>query len=136
MIVIAWIVFAGYIILAVYLHNKKQKQERYEINATQFQREIQALARCMNELEALDNMIIDLRLCDPESAQRAFRMEWQSVSGKNHTFDFFADGQNASTEHLLGMAEAERDELNQEIIQRVFDLYKLAVLLTGEGEKQ
>ena len=133
--IMAWIAVAAYIAVAVYIHRRDKKQERYDMNAAQMQEEIKALARCAEDLEKLDSMIIDLRLCKPGEVQRAFRMEWQSVSGKNHSFDFMADGENESTEHMIGLAESERDGLNQEIIQRVFDLYKLAVLLTGEGEK-
>ena len=135
MIVLAWVMAFAYVGIAIYLHRKKSKQEHYEMNAAQLQQEIKLLARCADDLEKLDNMIIDLRLCKPGEVQRAFRMEWQSVSGKNNSFDFMADGANESTEHMINLAEAERDGLNQEIIQRVFDLYKLAVLLSGEGEK-
>jgi len=135
MIAAIWVGIAAFVAAEIYIRRKRKKECDWYFNTTQMQREIQALARCANELETLDNMLIDLRLCKPDEVQRAFRMEWQSVSGQNHSFDFFADGQNPSTEHLRDMAEAEREALNQEIIQRVFDLYKLAVLLSGKDEE-
>lgn len=101
-------------------------------------KEVEGLAKKMRELEQLDEMIIDLRLCKPAEVQRAFRMEWMSAAGKNHEFEFMADGENASTEYLLELATAEREELNAEILQRVYDLYMRACELDfrGSGEDE
>lgn len=134
---LGWIAAAAYLAFAIYLYRKKRQEDQeefYEVNAVQLREEIAALSRCMKELESLDSLLIDVRLCKPEEAQRVFRMEWQSVSGTNHSFDFFLDGQNQSSAYMMELAEAEREALNQEILRRVFDLYRTAVLLTGEGE--
>lgn len=99
-------------------------------DSLRLQREVQELAAKMSQLEALDNMIIDLRLCKPAEVLRAFRMEWQGAGGTSHAFDFMADGQNASSEYLMELAIEERSELNAEIAERIFDLYTRASKLS------
>ena len=112
------------------IFHKEQSEEVEMIDSLRLHREVQELAAKMNELEALDNMIIDLRLCKPSEVMRAFRMEWQGISGKDHSFDFLADGQNASSEHLMELAIEQRAELNAEIAERIYDLYARASRLS------
>lgn len=137
---IAWLAVAGYIAFAIYLRRKGcdeyEEEEPQYFDTSGLKAEVEALARAMQELEALDSLLIDLRMCKPEEAMRAFRMQWQSVSGKNFAFDFFADGRNATTQHMLGLVQDERDALNQEIIQRVYDLYNVAVIAAGNAEEE
>ena len=127
LLILFQIVFAyfGYRIV-----HKEQSEEVEMIDSLRLHREVQELAAKMNELEALDNMIIDLRLCKPSEVMRAFRMEWQGISGKDHSFDFLADGQNASSEHLMELAIEQRAELNAEIAERIYDLYARASRLS------
>lgn len=99
-------------------------------------KEVEAIAKKMRELEQLDEMIIDLRLCKPAEVQRAFRMEWMGAAGKSHSFDFMADGENASTEYLLELAIAQREELNADIKARIFDLYAKACELDYQGSDE
>lgn len=99
-------------------------------------KEVEGIAKKMRELEQLDEMIIDLRLCKPAEVQRAFRMEWMGAAGKNHSFDFMADGENASTEYLLELAIAQREELNADIKARIFDLYAKACELDYRGSDE
>jgi hypothetical protein len=120
-----------YLIFAAWLEIRRRRQEGPEeeeapepINALRLEGEVEALHRKMQKLRQLDEMIIDLRLCRPAAVQKAFRMEWMSAAGQNHTFDFFADGENLSTAYLLELAIAERAEVNQEIQQRIYDLYR------------
>lgn len=109
---------------------QKEPEEIDFFDSLRLQREVRELAAKMNELEALDNMIIDLRLCKPAEVMRAFRMEWQGAAGIEHKFDFMADGQSASSEHLMELAIEERAALNQEIAERIYDLYTRASRLS------
>lgn len=109
---------------------RKEPDDIDFFDSLRLQREVQELNSKMNELEALDNMIIDLRLCKPAEVMRAFRMEWQGAAGIEHKFDFMADGQNASSEYLMELAIEERAALNQEIAQRIYDLYSRASRLS------
>lgn len=95
--------------------------------------EIERLHRRAQELAQLDDMIIDIRLCDPERVQRAFRVSWQSTSGTDHEYDVIADGQTVGTASLLEMAAAERADLNAEIIQLIFDLYARACAIDAQN---
>ena len=119
---------------AVYRMMHKDKEEPPDeigmCNSMLLQRDIQELAAKTEQLEALDNMIIDLQLCRPSEVIRAFRMEWQSTGGKDYDFEFLADGQNASTEYLMQLAREEREQLNAEIAARITDLYQKASRLT------
>lgn len=108
----------------------EEDQEVTPVDSIRMQKEVHELNEKMHELEALDNMIIDLRLCKPAEMMRAFRMEWQGTDGIDRKFDFMADGQNASSTHLLELAAAEREQLNSEIMQRIHDLYAIATHLT------
>lgn len=108
----------------------KEPEDIDFFDSLRLQREVRELAAKMNELEALDNMIIDLRLCKPAEVMRAFRMEWQGAAGIEHKFDFMADGQSASSEHLMELAIEERAALNQEIAERIYDLYTRASRLS------
>ena len=124
-------------VIIIYLIAKKRTKKEEEVDffdSLRLQREVQELASRMNDLEALDNMIIDLRLCKPAEVLRAFRMEWQGAGGQEHKFDFLADGQNASGEYLMELAIQERDELNTEIAQRIYDLYTRASRLSFYDE--
>ena len=126
-LIIFW-VFAFY--FGYRLFHRDEPEEIEMIDSLRLHREVQELATKMNELEALDNMIIDLRLCKPAEVMRAFRMEWQGAAGIEHKFDFMADGQSASSEHLMELAIEERAELNQEIAERIYDLYTRASRLS------
>lgn len=110
--------------------HKPKKEEIDFFDSLRLQREVQELASKMTELEALDNMIIDLRLCKPAEVMRNFRMEWQGAAGTEHRFDFLADGQSASSEHLMELALEEREQLNAEIAERIYDLYMRASRLS------
>ena len=96
-----------------------------EFDALRMMQEVRALHNKMNELEKLDKLIIDLRLCRPSEAVRAFHLEWMSTSGAENKLDLMANGENALTTQLLLTAEAHRAEMNREVIQRIYDLYTI-----------
>lgn len=85
--------------------------------------QVKLLNEKMLELEAVDNMIIDIRLCVPGEYARSFRVEWLSDSGNNKSVDFLTDGSNVSSDYLLEMALSKRNELNQEIQKLIEILY-------------
>lgn len=132
--------YAVIIFIVIALKRKNQdadeEQEEYGFDSADLAKEVEAIAKKMRELEQLDEMIIDLRLCKPAEVQRAFRMEWMGAAGKNHSFDFMADGENASTEYLLELATAQREELNADIKARIFDLYAKACELDYRGSDE
>lgn len=137
--VICLIIYA--VIFAAFMAAKKKASVEEEEPETGFDsadlaKEVEGIAKKMRELEQLDEMIIDLRLCKPAEVQRAFRMEWMGTAGKNHSFDFLADGENASTEYLLELAITQREELNADIKARIFDLYAKACELDYQGSDE
>lgn len=130
------------VIFAAFMAAKKkasaEDEEEIEpgFDSADLAKEVEGIAKKMRELEQLDEMIIDLRLCKPAEVQRAFRMEWMGTAGKNHSFDFMADGSNLSTQHLLELAIAQREELNADIKARIFDLYAKACELDYQGSDE
>jgi hypothetical protein len=125
-----------YVVVVWYLHRKitanarqpepeeePEPEEPPEFDALRMQREVIELHNRMRELEKLDKLIIDLRLCRPSESVKAFRLEWMSTSGAENQLDLLADGENALTKQLIITAEAHRVEMNREVIQRIYDLY-------------
>lgn len=112
-------------LIAAVLRQRNEEPEEPEplIDSAALIAEIERLHRRAQELAQLDDMIIDIRLCDPEKVQRGFRISWQSTSGSQHEYDMIADGRTVGTAKLLEMAAAERAEVNAEIIQLIYDLY-------------
>ncbi len=105
--------------------HRAEEPEQVFFDSARLQNEIAALYRASQELETLDNMIIDLRLCKPEELHRAFRVQWQG-STKEHSFDFMSTGANTNTAHMIALAEDEREQLNADIQSRIADLYSRA----------
>lgn len=107
-------------------HPKQHREpEQVLFDSARLQREIAALYHDSQELESLDQMIIDLRLCKPDELHKAFRIEWQG-STKSHSLDFMSTGCNANTVNMIALAEDQRAELNANIQRRIFDLYSRA----------
>lgn len=125
----------GRVIYKMLNPKSEEDQESKTVDSIRMQKEVHELNEKMHELEALENMMIDLRLCKPTEVIRAFRMEWQGTDGIDRKFDFIADGQSASSNHLLELASAEREQLNSEIMQRIYDLYAIATHLTYDGDE-
>lgn len=105
--------------------HRAEEPEQVFFDSAKLQSEIAALYHASQELETLDSMIIDLRLCKPEELHRAFRVEWQG-STKSHSFDFMSTGANSNTAHMIELAEDQREQLNTDIQCRIADLYSRA----------
>lgn len=124
-------VFAVLAIVGFYIWFRRKQQaaqdpEQPFFDSARLQNEVNSLHRCMQELEQLDEMIIDLRLCKPDEMHRAFRINWQGSTGKEHALDFMSTGANGNTLHMIELAEDRREELNAEIQARIIDLYSRA----------
>ena len=108
-----------------YRKRHRQEPEQPFFDSARLQSEIAALYHASQELETLDSMIIDLRLCKPDELHRAFRIQWQG-STKEHSFDFMSTGANSNTAHMIELAEDQREQLNADIQSRIIDLYARA----------
>lgn len=123
------------IIAFFYRITHREKENTIDFfNSRKLEEEVHELNSKMNRLEQIDHMLIDLNLCSPAETLRAFRMEWQSVSGDNHAFDILADGKSDSSEQLRELMETEREQLNAEIAQRILHLYQRACKLSFYDE--
>lgn len=102
---------------------KEEEEEQIDFfNSRELADDVEALHERMKRLQELDNMLQDIQLCRPSEALRAFRMEWQGVA-KNHSVEFMADGQSDTSALMMELAESEREQLNDEIGQRIASLY-------------
>ena len=125
-LIITVIILAGLILWIDYRNrHRSEEPEQPFFDSARLQSEVNELHRCMNDLEQLDAMIIDLRLCKPEELHKSFRIEWQG-STKAHSFDFMSTGANSNTAHMIALAEDQREELNADIQSRIADLYSRA----------
>jgi hypothetical protein len=103
----------------------KEDEQTELFDSARLQGEIYALYHAAQELERLDTMLIDLRLCKPSELHRNFRISWDSATG-SHDLDFMSDGQNANTANLIAIATDQREAVNEDIQQRIIDLYSKA----------
>lgn len=129
--VIGVIIISAVILIAAQLKQKAMRRAEEEEQARLFdsarlQGEIDALHRASQELAELDSMIIDLRLCKPDELHKAFRINWQGSTGKEHSLDFMSTGGNTNTAHMIELAEDQRAQINADIQARIADLYARA----------
>lgn len=94
-------------------------------DSARLQREISALYHASQELESVDRMILDLRLCKPSELHKAFRISWSSCDG-NQSLDFMAAGDDATTAGMMKLASERREAVNADILERITDLYSRA----------
>lgn len=112
---------------------RKKENEEVEQETTggfdgeMLRKDIAKLYELSQEMEQVDEMLIDLRVCKPAEAEKYFRVDWMSASGENRALDFIADGENLTTEKLTEIAMERRDELNQAIADAICDLYQAAI---------
>lgn len=131
------VIILAAVIVALDYHNRHRadEQEQPLFDSAKLQSEIAALYKASQELETLDSMIIDLRLCKPSELHKAFRIEWQG-STKSHSLDFMSTGDNSNTAHMLALAVDQREELNAEIQGRIAALYSRAQEIEFEGKRR
>lgn len=118
------------------LHREEYTDGSSDYDTAQVEKDVEALSADMRRLKELDDMMLDLRVCSPAELQRSFSVSWLSTAGQNHKLDILADGENASTERLLMLAAAERDELNTKITRRINSLYFRAAVLDAERKAE
>lgn len=79
---------------------------------------VRRLTQTQQRIDTLDQMITDLEMCDPGEYHRNFRFDWQS-GDENRTFEFWADGDNNTTEDLLFLARRERQKLKRSLLDQI-----------------
>lgn len=121
--------------LLVIIRYKEQGEAEQEttggFDGELLRKDIAKLYDLSQEMEQVDEMLIDLRVCRPAEAEKYFRVDWMSASGENRALDFIADGENLTTEKLTEIAMERRDELNQQIADAICDLYQAAIDMDG-----
>lgn len=117
--------------LLVIIRYKEKGEAEQEItggfDGELLRKDIAKLYDLSQEMQQVDEMLIDLRVCRPAEAEKYFRVDWMSASGENRALDFIADGENLTTEKLTEIAMERRDELNQAIADAICDLYQAAI---------
>jgi hypothetical protein len=106
----------------LYLKHRQSRQDENEpayFDALELSDAVRELESVMEQLENADRMTTDLATCEPGLLHRFFRAQWLSSDGKNHTIDLCARGRDRATRGLAAAAQAERDRLNQEAIDRI-----------------
>lgn len=128
----AWIMIVILAAAIIYVDYRIRHKSDAECDAEQrffdsarLQREIAALYHASQELEQLDQMLIDLRLCKPDELHKAFHISWEGSTG-SRSFNFMTTGGNANTAHMIELAEDQREDLNADIQCRIADIYARA----------
>jgi hypothetical protein len=113
------LIFCAAIIAAFLIYRYRRRQRREYFDALELSEAVQELADVMEQLDNADRMATDLEACRPGLLHRFFRAQWLSSDGKNRTIDLCARGRDRATRGLAAAAQAERDRLNQEAIDRI-----------------
>ena len=129
LIISAGILIAAILKQAAQRRAEQEEQETRLFDSAKLQNEIFALYRDSQELERLDSMIVDIRLCKPDELHKAFRIQWEGSTGTK-SIDFMTTGDNSNTAHMIQLAEDQRAQLNADIQARIFDLYARAQEMT------
>ena len=103
----------------IYRYMQRKREEPDYFDALELSDAVRELESVMEQLENADRMTTDLAACEPGLLHRFFRAQWLSSDGKNHTIDLCARGRDRATRGLAAAAQAERDRLNQEAIDRI-----------------
>lgn len=122
------------IVVAFVLYRRRRKPAEPDyFDALELSDAVRELGEIMEQLENADRMAIDLDTCEPGLLHRFFRASWVSSDGKNRTISLCARGRDKATRGLIAAARAERDELNQEAIDRIRAL--ALALETGDSSQ-
>jgi hypothetical protein len=127
------LIFCAAIIAVFLIYRYRQRQRREYFDALELSEAVQELADVMEQLDNADRMATDLEACRPGLLHRFFRASWVSSDGKNRTIDLCATGRGRASRGLAEAARAERDRLNQEVINRIRAL--AAALEAGDSSQ-
>ncbi len=114
------VIIAGFLL---YRRFRRQPDEQPYIDALELADDIRDLCGTLEQLESAQRMSCDLYACAPGELHRVFRTNWMSSDGKSRSLDLWADGSSRTSAYLTAAADAERDRLNAEIIDRIRALY-------------
>ena len=107
-------------VFRLYRNKQQVQQEESEyFDALELSDAVQELEKVMEQLENADRMAVDIDTCEPGMLHRFFRTSWMSSDGKNRTLELCTTGKDRTTRGLAIAARAERDRLNQEVIDRI-----------------
>lgn len=116
------VIFCAAILAAFFLYRwyqRRQAEARQYFDALELSEAVNELAAIMEQLDNADRMMIDLEACKPGMLHRFFHASWLSSDGRNRTIDLCATGRGKASRGLAAAARAERDRLNQEVIDRI-----------------
>lgn len=111
------VIIAGFLLYRHFQRN--QPDEPPYFDALELSEPVRELESIMEQLENADRMAADLAACEPGLLHRFFRAQWLSSDGRNRSIDLCARGRDRATRGLAAAAQAERDRLNQEAIDRI-----------------
>lgn len=95
-----------------------------ETNFTELSARVRDITKTQQRLDELEQMITDIEICDPDRMQKNFQFGWQSGSS-NRKYDFWADGENETTEDMLYFAQRERQRLRASLLNQIDDLERV-----------
>ena len=120
-VIVCAAILAAFFLYRWYL--RRQEAERQHFDALELSEAVTELAAAMEQLENADRLTVDLESCKPGLLHRFFRASWMSSDGKNRTIDLCATGRGKASRGLADAARAERERLNQEVIDRICAIY-------------
>ena len=108
---------------------EEEEECQEEIDIEELEEAVSELQKTVTEIQKMQSAVRKIQACDPETQHSNFRMQWQSDSGKNETYDFWADGDSPTNDILLDLYQAEIDRLTTSLPERV---EKIQDIINGE----
>lgn len=90
----------------------------------------QTMGKTINELEAVETLITELELTEPEVREKPLEMSWSdAVTGKQNSFRFWMDGRK-STQLMLETIYEEREQLRTSLSSQIAEMHSTVVTQT------
>ena len=90
---------------------------------------VSQLQKTVSEIRKMQSAVKKIQACDPETQHSNFRMQWQSIEGKNESYDFWADGDSPTNDILLDLYQAEIDRLTTSLPEQA---ERISEIINGE----
>lgn len=106
---------------------QEQEQEEQQYNISDYQQikqQVTALQQTIQRIDSLNNLIIDISVCSPESLKNVSITIPDSVSN-NSKHDFLITGTDTNSRLLQTIAEEEKQQLVSHLLRQIENLYQL-----------
>lgn len=107
------------------MEQEQTEEQQYTINDFQsIKQQIQALQQTTDRIDSLNNLIIDISICNSDSLKNITISCPDSVSNDS-THSFIINGTDSNSRLLQGLAEEEKQQLVNHLLKQIQNLYDM-----------